>query len=499
MGRSPCCEKAHTNKGAWTRDEDQRLIDYIRTHGEGCWRSLPKAAGLLRCGKSCRLRWINYLRPDLKRGNFTEEEDQLIIKLHSLLGNKWSLIAARLPGRTDNEIKNYWNTHIKRKLLSRGIDPQTHRPLNQAADTDAVSNAPTELDFRNVPRVSNTKSTANPALDFKFNDSQIKAKAESLEEGNSSSSGMTTDEEQQLQQDKHPSDGQELNLELSIGISSLGRNNNSTTGVSTASSAESKPRLDNRKFHFPRQASISYPLITQSPKTKSRLNPPPHSTPSTVTGTTHRRSHWNPLDSPTETPQTIRPKPPPFVVILVRKVRRKLRPPFDFPPFPAPIGVRSTSRSRQRPPRAKTDQTVPLHRLLAAVRAFVGKRARLSHFSFPAVIGVASRRGVFRPWTAASGHHALPPSCSGHPARALADQATWVALFLDPAAIWASWDEPNIKAQSNRPKPQAHESNQPEPSKLNRVNLEPVRTEPALNRTEPVSTESTRPSQLSDL
>ncbi|KAJ8458345.1 hypothetical protein OPV22_031271 [Ensete ventricosum] len=129
MGRSPCCEKAHTNKGAWTKEEDQKLITYITTHGEGCWRSLPKAAGLLRCGKSCRLRWINYLRPDLKRGNFTEEEDELIIKLHGLLGNKWSLIAGRLPGRTDNEIKNYWNTHIKRKLLGRGIDPQTHRPV----------------------------------------------------------------------------------------------------------------------------------------------------------------------------------------------------------------------------------------------------------------------------------------------------------------------------------------------------------------------------------
>ncbi|XP_057785972.1 MYB-like transcription factor 4 [Salvia miltiorrhiza] len=130
MGRSPCCEKEHTNKGAWTKEEDERLIKHIKLHGEGCWRSLPKAAGLLRCGKSCRLRWINYLRPDLKRGNFTEEEDELIISLHSLLGNKWSLIAARLPGRTDNEIKNYWNTHIKRKLMSRGIDPQTHRLLN---------------------------------------------------------------------------------------------------------------------------------------------------------------------------------------------------------------------------------------------------------------------------------------------------------------------------------------------------------------------------------
>ncbi|XP_047956131.1 myb-related protein 308-like [Salvia hispanica] len=133
MGRSPCCEKAHTNKGAWTKEEDDRLVAYIRAHGEGCWRSLPKAAGLLRCGKSCRLRWINYLRPDLKRGNFSQQEDELIIKLHSLLGNKWSLIAGRLPGRTDNEIKNYWNTHIRRKLVSRGIDPTTHRPMNEAS------------------------------------------------------------------------------------------------------------------------------------------------------------------------------------------------------------------------------------------------------------------------------------------------------------------------------------------------------------------------------
>ncbi|KAJ8642280.1 hypothetical protein MRB53_018974 [Persea americana] len=138
MGRSPCCEKAHTNKGAWTKEEDDRLIAYIRVHGEGSWRSLPKAAGLLRCGKSCRLRWINYLRPDLKRGNFTEEEDELIIKLHSLLGNKWSLIAGRLPGRTDNEIKNYWNTHIRRKLLSRGVDPTTHRPIHEMASSDVT-------------------------------------------------------------------------------------------------------------------------------------------------------------------------------------------------------------------------------------------------------------------------------------------------------------------------------------------------------------------------
>eukprot|EP00253_Pinus_taeda_P021395 PITA_21395 len=123
------CEKGNTNKGAWTQQEDARLIAYIRAHGEGGWHSLPRAAGLLRCGKSCRLRWINYLRPNLKRGNFSEEEDDLIIKLHNLLGDKWSLIAGRLPGRTENEIKNYWDTHIKKRKLSRELDPQSHRSL----------------------------------------------------------------------------------------------------------------------------------------------------------------------------------------------------------------------------------------------------------------------------------------------------------------------------------------------------------------------------------
>ncbi|XP_010432359.1 PREDICTED: transcription factor MYB32-like [Camelina sativa] len=145
MGRSPCCEKDHTNKGAWTKEEDDKLISYIKAHGEGCWRSLPRSAGLQRCGKSCRLRWINYLRPDLKRGNFTLDEDDLIIKLHSLLGNKWSLIATRLPGRTDNEIKNYWNTHVKRKLLRKGIDPATHRPINETkTPQDSCESSKTE-------------------------------------------------------------------------------------------------------------------------------------------------------------------------------------------------------------------------------------------------------------------------------------------------------------------------------------------------------------------
>eukprot|EP00252_Welwitschia_mirabilis_P016696 TRINITY_DN3696_c0_g2_i3.p1 TRINITY_DN3696_c0_g2~~TRINITY_DN3696_c0_g2_i3.p1 ORF type:complete len:294 (+),score=59.49 TRINITY_DN3696_c0_g2_i3:487-1368(+) len=116
MGRAPCCAKIGLNRGAWTAKEDKILLDYIETHGEGNWRNLPKNAGLKRCGKSCRLRWMNYLRPDIKRGNISEEEEDLIVRLHKLLGNRWSLIAGRLPGRTDNEIKNYWNTHLSKKL-----------------------------------------------------------------------------------------------------------------------------------------------------------------------------------------------------------------------------------------------------------------------------------------------------------------------------------------------------------------------------------------------
>ncbi|KAJ7980332.1 MYB transcription factor [Quillaja saponaria] len=118
MGRAPCCEKVGLKKGRWTAEEDRILTQYIEANGEGSWRSLPKKAGLLRCGKSCRLRWINYLRGDLKRGNITPQEEETIVNLHAALGNRWSLISSHLPGRTDNEIKNYWNSHLRRKIYS---------------------------------------------------------------------------------------------------------------------------------------------------------------------------------------------------------------------------------------------------------------------------------------------------------------------------------------------------------------------------------------------
>ncbi|KAK9059056.1 hypothetical protein SSX86_021675 [Deinandra increscens subsp. villosa] len=119
MGRAPCCEKIGLKKGSWSEEEDQILISYIQQHGHPNWRALPRLAGLSRCGKSCRLRWINYLRPDIKRGSFTKEEEDTIIHLHQMLGNRWSVIAAKLPGRTDNEIKNIWHTHLKKRTKNQ--------------------------------------------------------------------------------------------------------------------------------------------------------------------------------------------------------------------------------------------------------------------------------------------------------------------------------------------------------------------------------------------
>ncbi|KAK4490756.1 hypothetical protein RD792_001463 [Penstemon davidsonii] len=145
-------------KGPWTPEEDKLLFQYVSQNGEGRWSSVSSCAGLKRSGKSCRLRWVNYLRPGLKKGNITPQEEGIIIELHALWGNKWSTIARYLPGRTDNEIKNYWRTHFKKRKatttpeikqekrkIAKPAEEKEETSLQEAEAIEKNSNKETEL------------------------------------------------------------------------------------------------------------------------------------------------------------------------------------------------------------------------------------------------------------------------------------------------------------------------------------------------------------------
>nr|WLQ69479.1 MYB protein [Zingiber officinale] len=129
MGRSPCCDENGLKKGPWTPEEDQKLIHYIKKHGHGSWRALPKLAGILSLSLSlCAFAYL-----------------LLLIRMSFRAQSLWSAIASHLPGRTDNEIKNFWNTHLKKKLIQMGFDPMTHRPR-----TDFFSTLPQLIALANL-------------------------------------------------------------------------------------------------------------------------------------------------------------------------------------------------------------------------------------------------------------------------------------------------------------------------------------------------------------
>ncbi|CAI9766902.1 unnamed protein product [Fraxinus pennsylvanica] len=140
-------------KGTWTEEEDKLLRKCIDKYGEGKWHTVPLRAGLNRCRKSCRLRWLNYLRPNIKRGDFTPDEDDLIIRLHNLLGNRWSLISGRLPGRTANDVKNHWNTHLQKKVLAQ--EEGTRKTQKTTKDTILK---PRPLSFKRIAPFSSREN-----------------------------------------------------------------------------------------------------------------------------------------------------------------------------------------------------------------------------------------------------------------------------------------------------------------------------------------------------
>ncbi|KAG8663082.1 hypothetical protein MANES_01G175900v8 [Manihot esculenta] len=176
---SPAIEEASNGplkKGPWTSTEDAILVDYVTKHGEGNWNAVQKHSGLSRCGKSCRLRWANHLRPDLKKGAFTIEEERRIIELHASMGNKWARMAAELPGRTDNEIKNYWNTRIKRlqraglPIYPREVCQQVLNGSQESQNTGTLQTTDThgsnliQMDHFKIPEVEFEKLEINQVL-----------------------------------------------------------------------------------------------------------------------------------------------------------------------------------------------------------------------------------------------------------------------------------------------------------------------------------------------
>ncbi|KAK2386359.1 myb domain protein [Trifolium repens] len=168
-GNSGGGEEGSLKKGTWTTEEDEILVEHVKKYGLGNWNAVRKYSGLARCGKSCRLRWANHLRPELKKGEFTDEEKKKVLELHFSMGNKWARMAALMPGRTDNEIKNYWNTRAKRlrrvglPLYPEEISKNPLKGKQENADTNEASQCDETENF-NIPDVEFKDYKLHPAM-----------------------------------------------------------------------------------------------------------------------------------------------------------------------------------------------------------------------------------------------------------------------------------------------------------------------------------------------
>ncbi|KAM7517467.1 hypothetical protein LguiB_016429 [Lonicera macranthoides] len=155
MGRSPCCDESGLKKGPWTPEEDDKLIKHIHKHGHGSWRALPKLAGIYTSLSFSLTFNDNFV--SLKRVSSPLSYTEKIVA-----ESWWSAIATHLPGRTDNEIKNFWNTHLKKKLIQMGFDPMTHRPR-----TDIFSSLPHLIALANLKDlIENQSSWEEQAVRF---------------------------------------------------------------------------------------------------------------------------------------------------------------------------------------------------------------------------------------------------------------------------------------------------------------------------------------------
>ncbi|KAF4348048.1 hypothetical protein G4B88_030684, partial [Cannabis sativa] len=138
----------YIRKGPWRAEEDEVLINHVKKNGPRDWSSIRSKGLLPRTGKSCRLRWVNKLRPDLKTGcKFSAEEERLIIELQAQVGNKWAKIATYLPGRTDNDVKNFWSSRKKKLQRLNHHRRPSSVPLKKSHKT--------KLKLHQLPKVLN--------------------------------------------------------------------------------------------------------------------------------------------------------------------------------------------------------------------------------------------------------------------------------------------------------------------------------------------------------